>query len=280
LERGVRAGVREARRQRQLARWSQVERVDQISLSGVVFTSVFNPLDRRKNWEDLLSAWYLTLAGRDDATLVLKLVGDDPSGIDEVLARCESFDQGGPGRVILLTGFLSEQQMFDLARATTWYVTPTRAEGACLPLMQWLAAGRPAVATCHTAIQDYFSPHEGLVVESHPEPCPWPHDPSQIFRTTWQRTVWSSLAGQLDRAHQMATRDLPQYQAVSQGAREMSRRRHHPDVVGPLLRGHLWQLVTGQTCPGQTCPGPMSPGPMSPGPMSPGPISPGLRRVA
>jgi glycosyltransferase involved in cell wall biosynthesis len=243
LERGVKAGLREARRQRALTRHAPAQRVDRVSLSGVVFTTVFNPCDRRKNWEDLLSAWNSALGEREGVTLVLKLVGNDPSGLDEVLSRCQALDLRGGGRLILLTGFLTDAQMVDLARATTWYVTPTRAEGACLPLMQWLAAGRPAVATCHTAIRDYFSEAQGLVVESHPEPCPWPHDPAQIQRTTWQRTVWSSLVGQLKQAHQVALHDPARYAGLSQGARQVSRERHHPSVVGPRLRRTLWDLV-------------------------------------
>lgn len=248
-ERGVKAGLREARRQRALTRRGPVERVDQITLSGVVFTTVFNPFDRRKNWEDLLSAWQSALGERDGVTLVLKLVGNDPSGLDEVLSRCQALDLRGGARVIVLTGFLTDAQMVDLARATTWYVTSTRAEGACLPLMQWLAAGRPAVATCHTAIRDYFSDAQGLVVESHPEPCPWPHDPAQVFRTTWQRTVWSSLAEQLQRAYQLAVHDPRRYAELSQGARQVSGERHHPSVVGPRLRRQLWDLVNTASPP-------------------------------
>jgi len=244
IERGLKAGLREARRQRCLVQRSGIVQADRVSLSGVVFTSVFNPFDRRKNWEDLISAWMLTLGGNPHATLVLKLVGSDPSGLDEVLSRLQAFDRpAGGGRVVVLTGFLTEEQMIDLARATTWYVTPTRAEGACLPLMQWLAAGRPAVATCHTAIQDYFSPAQGLVVESHPEPCPWPHDPSQVLRTHWQRTVWSSLAKQLEAASQMAMSDRARYLELSQGARQVSGKLHHPEVVGPRLRNALWELI-------------------------------------
>jgi len=248
-ERGVKAGLREARRQRALTRRGPVERVDQVTLSGVVFTTVFNPFDRRKNWEDLLSAWQSALGQQEGVTLVLKLVGNDPSGLDEVLSRCQALDLRGGARVIVLTGFLTDAQMVDLARATTWYVTPTRAEGACLPLMQWLAAGRPAVATCHTAIRDYFSDAQGLVVESHPEPCPWPHDPSQVFRTTWQRTVWSSLAEQLQRAYQLAVHDPRRYAELSQGARQVSGERHHPSVVGPRLRQQLWDLVNTSSPP-------------------------------
>ena len=63
-----------------------------------------------------------------------------------------------------------------LCRATTFYVTTTKAEGNCLPVMDYLAAGRPAVSPCHTALGDYFGPDVGFVVESHPEPAASPQD--------------------------------------------------------------------------------------------------------
>ena len=48
--------------------------VPQLDLSGVVFTTILNPCDRRKNLDDLLSAFLLALAHCADATLVVKLV--------------------------------------------------------------------------------------------------------------------------------------------------------------------------------------------------------------
>lgn len=231
LDRGIAAGVRES-----LARWSapgseRVRESSRVELSGIVYTSVFNPYDNRKNWEDLLSGFLLALGDRADVTLVLKLVRNDRFGAQEVIARYQALGIPHQCRVVLLTGFLSETQMCDLARATTFYLTTTRAEGACLPLMQWLAAGRPAVSPRHTAISDYFSDAVGFVVESHPEPCAWPHGSDRRLRTSWHRLVWSSLVEQLRGSYEVARADRQRYAALSAAAREMSLGRHHPESV-------------------------------------------------
>ena len=40
--------------------------------------------------------------------------------------------------MVVITDFLTDEQMNDLFRATTYYVNASRAEGACLPLQQAL----------------------------------------------------------------------------------------------------------------------------------------------
>src|SRR5207302_3875382 len=45
-----------------------------LELSGVVYTTIFNPFDPRKNFQDMLSAFLLALGDCEDATLVIKLV--------------------------------------------------------------------------------------------------------------------------------------------------------------------------------------------------------------
>ena len=49
----------------------------ELVLDGVVYTSVFNPGDGRKNWEDMLSAFCVSFREVEDATLVLKLTYHD-----------------------------------------------------------------------------------------------------------------------------------------------------------------------------------------------------------
>ena len=44
-----------------------------LELSGVVYTTILNPFDPRKNWPNLLTAYLLALEDVD-ATLVIKLV--------------------------------------------------------------------------------------------------------------------------------------------------------------------------------------------------------------
>lgn len=210
-----------------------------IELSGVVYTSIFNPDDGRKNWEDLLSAFLIGLGDCDDATLVLKLIGRNSRRANAILARYRDMNLTHRCRVVIVTDYLSDAEMLELTRASTYYVTSTRAEGNCLPLMNFLAAGRPAITPSHTAIADYFTDRMGFVVESHAEPCAWPHDPELRTRTSWQRLVWPSLVQSLRESYRIARKERSQYQELAAAGRAMSWQRHHPSAVLPKLQAAL-----------------------------------------
>lgn len=242
LETGVRTGIGLALTELASDRLRQRCGAGHVDLDGVVYTSIFNPRDGRKNWEDMLSAFLLGLGDRPDATLVLKLVGRDPSLANPVLGYYRSLDIPHRCRIVLIKEFLSDEEMLDLVRASTYYVTTTRAEGNCLPLMNYLAAGRPAVSPSHTAIADYFDSSCGFVVESHSEPCAWPQDSRLRSRTTWHRPVWTSLVDQLRESYTVAKTEPDQYAALAANARDVSRRRHHPDNVLVHLRDALQRV--------------------------------------
>jgi glycosyltransferase involved in cell wall biosynthesis len=218
--------------------------LDCFHLSGVVYTSIFNPEDGRKNWQDLVTAFLLALGDSPDATLVLKLVARNRRCADAVLAHYARLDLAHRCRLLVVTDFISREQMAELSRGTTYYVTSTRAEGNCLPLMDSLAAGRPAVSPWHTAISDYFGAQAGFVVESHPEPAAWPQDSRLRCRTTWHRLVWTSLAEKLRHSYEIAKGDAAAYERLSQQARRTMQGWSHPDVVGIRLRGAIDAVVT------------------------------------
>ena len=127
-----------------------------LELSGIVYTAILNPDDKRKNWQDLVTAFLLALGDRDDATLVLKLVVSYAAPVREVLAFYNKLGLPHRAKIVLVTDYLSDAQMRELARASTFYVNASRAEGACLPLQDHLAAGRPGIAPACTAMSDYF----------------------------------------------------------------------------------------------------------------------------
>src|SRR5262249_13342437 len=141
--------------------WQSYLRVclrEELELSGIVYTSIFSPQDGRKNWDDLLSGFLAALRDRADATLVLKLATADSYWIDRILYYYRLVGLSHRCKIVFITDYLSPQQMLNLARASTYYLTTTRAEGCCLPLPNYLAAGRPGVTPCHSAIGDYFTP--------------------------------------------------------------------------------------------------------------------------
>jgi hypothetical protein len=129
--------------------------------------------------------------------------------------------------------------MHALARASAYYITTTRAEGNCLPVMNYLAAGRPVISTCTTAVSDYFDAGLGFVLESHPEPAIWPHDNTLRFKTSWGRLVWPSLLEQLRRSYQVARHDRPGYEKLAARAQEKMRQWAHPEAVWVRLQAAL-----------------------------------------
>ncbi len=209
-----------------------------LDLSGVVFTTLFNSFDPRKNWKDILSAYLLALGERDDATLVVKLVVPPTLAAHALNGILEHYYQMGVKhrcRVAFVTGYLTDAQMIELARATTYYVNASRAEGSCLPLQNLLGAGRPGIAPRHSGMSDYFDETVGLVVASHPEPASWPHDVTQRVTTRWARIVWQSLHDQFRAGYELARTDAGRYQALAGRGRQRAKEYASAESVWPLL---------------------------------------------
>jgi glycosyltransferase involved in cell wall biosynthesis len=188
-------------------------------LDGVVFTSVFAPKDGRKNWLDMLTAFLAAFKDTADATLVFKMIGRDPSywwwELHDMLARIPA----AACRVVVLQGFLSDAAYGQLIGATHWIVNSSVAEGLCLPLLEFMCAGRPAVAPAHTAMSDYLNSTNALLVRSDEDYCCWPQDTRCNFTTTRYRLEWSSLRDALSEAYRMTKSDPTQYAAISRAAR-------------------------------------------------------------
>jgi glycosyltransferase involved in cell wall biosynthesis len=193
--------------------------LDKIELSGVVYTSIFNPNDGRKNWQDLVTSFLTAVGDKEDATLVVKLITRDPVAVARFLKYYAGRDIPHKCKLVVISQYLTEEQLCELAEASTYYIQTTRAEGNCLPLMNYLAAGRPGVSPCHSAIADYFDDEIGFVADSHPEPAAWPHDPQLRIRSTWARLVWPSMVEQIRESYRIAKTEPQMYQQISRRAR-------------------------------------------------------------
>ena len=217
-----------------------------LDLSGVVFTAVLNPFDERKNWEDLLSAFLLALRDADDATLVLKLAVSPALagiGLRTVLGIYRTWNIRHRCRVAIINEYLSPAAMLALTEASTFLLTATRAEGACLPARDFLAAGRPLIAPAHTALAEYVDGEVAWVVAAHPEPTHWPQDPSQRLVTTWQRIVWQSLHDQIRAAYDAAASGDAEYARRAAHGRARMRDTASAAAVWPRLQAALDAVV-------------------------------------
>jgi glycosyltransferase involved in cell wall biosynthesis len=213
-----------------------------LELSGVVYTTILNPFDFRKNIEDLLNAYLFALRHREDATLVIKLVVCPElatAALNGLIRMYQHIGADHRCKIVFVTAYLTDAQMVDLARATTYYVSATRAEGANLPLQDFLAAGRPGVSPNHTAMADYFDDDLGLVVPSHPEPAHWPLDPDEHHRTTWHRIVWQALHDGIQESYDVARAAGDRYSAWARSGRERMLEYASAERVWPHLSSAL-----------------------------------------
>jgi hypothetical protein len=219
-------------------------RREKLDLSGVVYTSIFSPRDGRKNWQDLLSGFLFALHDCEDATLLVKLITKERVMVEHVLEFYRTVGLLHRCKVVFITDYLPDEQMMTLVRASTYYLTTTRAEGNCLPLMNYLAAGRPGISPCHTAIGDYFADDIGLTVPWHPEPATWPQDSRARIKTTWARLDWPALVQRLRDSYALASRDRPAYDALAERGQERMRQRVSMESVWLQLRTALEYLET------------------------------------
>jgi glycosyltransferase involved in cell wall biosynthesis len=221
-----------------------------LELSGLIYLSVFNFSDRRKNPRDLLTAFLTTFRERRDVTLVLKLATNplsERAEVEQLIEMYRSFGLTHLCRVVAITDFLEPDVLRSLHGAAAYYINTSRAEGACLPLQEALAAGRPAVAPTHTAMADYLDADVAFPIRSSAEPAAWPHDPDQRSTTTWARLSWTSLCDCLRESASVAEDDRSRYDRMARAARERMQSQASREVVCAAWREAIVLACSDQT---------------------------------
>ena len=186
-----------------------------LQLEGVVYTSVFNPYDGRKNWQDMISAFCTTFRDTADATLVLKLTHHDiANALTDMLHHLYK-NQSYQCRIVLIHGYLADGDYERLVQATSYVVNSSYGEGQCLPLMEFMSCGKPAIAPLNTAMADYVNSDNAFIVDFTEELTAWPHDPRAAYRTMRYMTNWDSLCVAYRASYEVAKTDQPRYAAMS-----------------------------------------------------------------
>lgn len=216
-----------------------------VELAGVVFTSVLNPRDGRKNWIDIVTAFCWAFRDIADATLILKMTHHDLENYRILLLTILSRLSPFKCRVLVLHGFLDDQQYRDLINVSDYYVNASTCEGLCLPLMEFLSSGKPALAPRHTAMLDYLDEQMAYVVKASAEPSSWAHDPSGAFRTRKYRLNWQSLMEGYRECYRVANNDVESYQHMSRHAWQQLREYSDTPVVTAKLQSFLQGLAIG-----------------------------------
>ena len=215
-------------------------------VDGVVYVSMFDTQDGRSNWPRLISAFCWAFRDTSDVTLVLRITQADLATyyveVLTVLRQLSPFTC----RVVVLHGEQDESQLARLYQAASFYVNSSHSEGLCLPLMEFMARGKPAIAPDHSAMEDYIDESVAFVVKSSAEPAVWPQDARTLYRTRQYRLDWGSLKNAFEQSYRMA-REHPQAYEVMSGA-AIARIHDYCSVSSwePRLQAFLGPSVAGE----------------------------------
>ncbi|MEO4048035.1 glycosyltransferase [Pseudomonas sp. CAU 1711] len=189
-----------------------------LQVTGVVYTTLLNPADSRKNWTEIIAAFCWAFKDEAEATLVVKMTHYDLEYYRIVLITLLSRLSPFKCRVLVVHGFLEEGQYQELIKATSYYVNASSGEGLCLPLMEFLSAGCPALAPTHTAMADYIQGSLAFTVDCSREPFCWPHDPSGVYMTHRHRLNWASLVAAFRESFRVVREEPERYRSMSKSA--------------------------------------------------------------
>lgn len=220
-----------------------------IAVSGVVYTTVLNPADCRKNWVEVITAFCWAFKHNDDATLIVKMTHHDLEYYRIVLITLLSRLAPFRCRVIVLHGFLDDGQYRELIEASTYYVNASSGEGLCLPLMEFFSSGKPAIAPVHTAMADYVTADMAFLLKTALEPFCWPHDPTGVFATHRHRLNWQSLLEAFQASYRIARGDPERYLEMSRHAAQGMQAFASIEVVTKPLAGFVGDLVQRNEAP-------------------------------
>ena len=210
-----------------------------LTFAGAVYASVFNPADGRKNWLDIVTAFCWAFRDDPDKTLLLKMSHHNRSTFLGDLFLLFSRLSPFRCRVVAIHGYLSANEMENLVEVTDFFVNASVAEGQCLPLLEFMVEGVPAVSPCHTAMETYISPDNAFVVASSHQPHIWPNDPREAYRTLSNRIDWDSLRRAYVDSAAVLANDPGRYSAMSQSARAAVERSYSSAEVEKRLRKFL-----------------------------------------
>ncbi|KRW60854.1 glycosyltransferase [Pseudomonas sp. TTU2014-080ASC] len=215
-----------------------------LKLSGVVYTSVFCPRDGRKNWEHLLKTFCWAFRDRKDATLILKMVHHDielyRTKLLTLLARLSPFKC----RIVVVHGYLDEAEYQQLIRVTDYYVNCSSGEGLCIPLMEFLSSGKPAIAPLHTAMADYLDEDFAFIVDSSRQLSEWPHDPTGLHLTHSRRINTDSLRHAYCQSYDL-NRNKERYKQMSRAAHQKMENFCSVETVSQQLMQFFQPILQG-----------------------------------
>jgi len=150
---------------------------------------------KKKGIDPLLKAYFSEFGDQDNTVLILKTYFGPSDGEDErqrmgrlIGVIKEAMRLKRYPRVQLIHGVSSFEEIERLYATADCYCLPSRGEGWGVPHFDALGYGLPAIATRGTGPEEFITPANGWLVDSHLSPCvdmPHPHDFMYTAKDNW-----------------------------------------------------------------------------------------------
>jgi glycosyltransferase involved in cell wall biosynthesis len=215
-----------------------------LELQGIVYSTVLNPEDGRKNWEDLVTAFCWAFREEENATLVLKMTHRNLGTFLGKLLLLYSQMSPFKCRVVAVHGFLTDTQYQALMDSTHFVVNSSHCEGQCLPLMEFMGQGVPAIAPNHTAMKDYIDESNALIIKSSVYPTFWPIDARRAIRTLCYRIDWNSLMEAYRQSFDIAMNQPEKYKSLRKSSIRSIEELAGQEVVYQKMKRYLEATAT------------------------------------
>jgi glycosyltransferase involved in cell wall biosynthesis len=167
-----------------------------------VFLSVFE-WGLRKGWDLLLQAYRAAFRPSDAVLLLLKVDCREPA-TNPLRPMREALGDAAPPVSLIYNRSLSGQQLAELYRGADCFVLPSRGEGWCMPALEAMACGTPALVTNWSGPTAFVRDESGYPLAS----CglsPAPSDMPLYAGACWAEPDREHLVELLRRVH--ANRD-------------------------------------------------------------------------
>jgi glycosyltransferase involved in cell wall biosynthesis len=208
-----------------------------------IILSILNPHDLRKNLGALVGGFLEFHSEHPDWILLLKLIVDNTNDrLDNVLAgilsmRISGYELIDSDAIWLTTAYVPDPVLADLYRLPSAYLCASSAEGQNLPLQEAMAWGLVPVTPCHTAMLDYITDNNAVVIRSQRRPIDRPDtaigaDPD----ASWHISTSSDVAHALRR---FALLDASRRRELGERARATIARDFSVAAVAGLIQARL-----------------------------------------
>lgn len=160
-------------------------RVDLASIirpGRTLFLSIATPGDLRKNLPALIDGFAVANHRDDSSALIIKLIIDNKTTtIEGVIATIlpmryreqeRDFGDISTTNIYLVHDFLPQEMLVALYTCCDFYISASCAEGQNLPLQEAMAEGAIPIVATHTAMADYVSEENGIVLQWRDELAP------------------------------------------------------------------------------------------------------------